>query len=102
MAPVRLLRTVKSLFVETFNEWWAAGVGRLGASLAYYALLSMAPLLILLISLVSLIWDAEAVRGHLVQYLSGFMGKESAEAVQEMIRNSAQSGKGAIASLLGF
>ena len=96
------LRIVKELFVETFNEWSAADVFRMGAALAYYALLSLAPLLVLVIGLLSIIWDAEAVRGELVQYLAGFMGKEAAEGVQAIIQTSSQRREGVIASLLGF
>jgi membrane protein len=95
-------RILKELFVETFNEWSAADVFRMGAALAYYALLSLAPLLVLVIRLLSVIWDAEAVRGELVQYLAGFMGKEAAEAVQAMIQNSGQQREGVTASLLGL
>ena len=74
----------------------------MGAALAYYTLLSLAPLLVLVIRLLSMIWDAEGVRGELVQYLAGFMGKEAAEAVQSIIQNSVQRTEGIIASLLGL
>jgi membrane protein len=95
-------RAIRDLFVETYNEWSAEDVARMGAALAYYALLSLAPLLVMIISLVSVIWAAEAVRGELVGYLAGFMGKQAAEAIQAMIQNSALKGGGLTASALGF
>jgi membrane protein len=95
-------RAVRKLFVQTYTDWMEAGVDRMGAALAYYALLSIAPMLILVIRVLSLIWDGEAIRGELVRYLQGFMGPRAAEAIQAMIQNSAWQGGGWIASLLGF
>jgi membrane protein len=94
--------SLKDLFVETYKEWSAAGVERMGAALAYYALLSLAPLLILVISGVSLLWDAEAVRGEVVNYLENFIGRQAAEAIQGLIQDTSLKGGGVIASMLGF
>jgi len=96
------LPAIRELIVETYNEWMAADVARMGAALAYYALLSLAPLLVLIIRLVSTIWDAEAARGELVGYLAGFMGTQAAEAVQAMIQNSNRRGGGWVASAAGL
>jgi membrane protein len=93
---------LKSVFAQTFNEWYQIGVARMGAALAYYAILSLAPLLVLVIGAVSVIWDAEAVRGELVRYLQGFVGSQAAGAIQAMIQNTALKGGASLASVLGF
>ncbi len=95
-------RLLKDLFVETYQEWSDADVARMGAALAYYALLSLAPLLILVISLIGAIWDAEAVRGEVVNYLESFVGRPAAETIQSLIQNSSLRGGGLMASILGF
>lgn len=94
-------RNAWSLLRQTFTEWNEDKVPRLGAALAFYTALSMAPLLVLSLRIAAYFFDDEAARGELVHQLRGLMGTQGAEAVQEMIARGNEPTNGAIATVLG-
>lgn len=76
-------------------------VTKLSASLAYYTVFSMAPLLILIISLCGLFLGREAVEGKIYAQLAGFVGSDTATQLQGIIKNAAITGKSHVAIILG-
>src|SRR5690606_1976923 len=74
---------------------------KLSAALSYYTVFSLAPLLLLLISLVGVFLCEDAVRGHLFGEINGLIGNEAAAQVQEMIKNLELSGKSTTAVVIG-
>ena len=58
----------------------------MGASISYYALFSLAPLLLIVISVAGLVFGREAAQGEIVAQLAGIMGHEGAEALQAMLK----------------
>lgn len=76
-------------------------IPKLSGALAYYTVFSMAPLLLLIISLCGLFLGQEAVEGKVYAALSGFMGNDTAAQLQEIIRNASLSGKGTVAFTVG-
>src|SRR5262245_59613903 len=89
------------IFLRACRQWSANSVSRLGAALAYYALFSIAPLLIIAIHIAGFFYDEDAARGQVVEQLSSLIGKESAEAVQTLVEAAARprSGNWALVSL---
>jgi len=85
--------------VEGFME---DKIPKLSGALAYYTVFSMAPLLLLIISLCGLFLGQEAVEGKVYAALSGFMGNDTAAQLQEIIRNASLSGKGTVAFTVGI
>jgi membrane protein len=69
--------------------WWSDNVPRLGASLAYYTLFAMAPILIISIAIAGFFFGAEAVRGEVVGQIRGLVGDTGARAVQSMLESAA-------------
>ena len=65
---------------------------KLSASLSYYTLFSMAPMLLIVIAIGSLILGREAAEGYLYTQFEGLMGHLGAAQLQEMIRNVQISG----------
>lgn len=65
---------------------------KLSAALSYYTVFSMAPLLLLLISLTSLFFGRDAIEGHVFAEINGLIGPEAAAQVQEIIQNMELSG----------
>ncbi len=61
----------------------------LGAALAYYTVFSLAPLLIISIGIVGLVFGREAAQGQIFEQLRGLVGEESGKAMQEMVRTAA-------------
>jgi membrane protein len=97
MAKVDLV----TLFKDTFAAWGEDKASRLGAAVAYYTIFSMAPLLIVVISVAGLVYGAEAVRGELAGQLTGLVGADGAAMVQTMIANASKPSDGIIASVIG-
>lgn len=68
--------------------WVEHDPARRGAALAFYSLVSMAPLLLLVIATAGLVWGPDAVRGELYGQLRGLFGEGAAAAVQSMVQSA--------------
>ncbi len=73
------------LLVAAFKEWGADQASRLSAALAYYAVFSLAPLLVLAVSIAGLVFGEEAANGEVANQLSGLMGDQAAVTVQSAL-----------------
>lgn len=94
---------IRGLFSETYSEWSAVEAPRMGASLAYYTVLSLAPLLIVVIGAAGLVFGHKAAQGALVGQIQGLVGQQGAEAIQAVLQQAgAKKTSGAIASIVGF
>jgi membrane protein len=89
------------LLKETFNEWKDDDALQLGASLSYYTIFSLAPMLLVVIAVAGLIFGREAVQGQLVGQLRGLVGEQGGEAIQTMIANAGHHGSGVLATVIG-
>lgn len=85
MRPRHLLPLLK----EAAIGWVDDGAMRLSSSLAYYAIFSLAPLLVILISMAGLVFGEEAARGQLSQHIAVIAGKGAGEAIQAAVQSSA-------------
>ncbi|RZJ28345.1 MAG: YihY/virulence factor BrkB family protein, partial [Flavobacterium sp.] len=74
---------------------------KLSASLSYYTIFSLGPLLLLLISLVGFFLGEEAIRGQLFDEINGMVGNKAAIQIQEIIQNLELSGKTTTAIIIG-
>ena len=77
-------------------------VTKLSGSLAYYTVFSMAPLLVVIISLCGIFLGQEAAQGEIYKQLAGFMGKETALQLQNIVEKAAIGNKGTIAFIIGI
>src|SRR4029079_477331 len=66
---------------------------KLSASLAYYTLFSIGPLLLLIMSLASIFYGGDAIRNRMFGELNGLLGASAAAQIQEIIKNITFSGK---------
>ena len=76
-------------------------VPKLSASLAYYMVFSMGPLLLIIITMCSYFFGRDAVEGRVYTELQGFTGKDTAAQLQQIIRSASLSGKTMLASIIG-
>jgi membrane protein len=95
------LKNIFNLLKETFNEWNEDKAPRLAAALAYYTAFSLAPLLIVVISIAGLIYGKEAVQGQVQYQIQGAVGSQAASAIQDMLANFSHPSSGIIATVLG-
>jgi len=96
------LKELLGVFKETVSEWVNDKAPRLGASLAFYTLLSLAPLLIVIVAVAALVYGQEAARVQLVWQIQGLVGPDGARAIQGLVQGAYKPGTGVIATLLGF
>lgn len=73
----------------------------MGAALAYYTMFSLAPLLLIVISVAGLVFGEAAARGEIQTQLDALMGQRSASAVQDLLASVHQPAQGTAATLLG-
>lgn len=74
---------------------------KLSASLSYYTIFSLAPLLLLVISLAGAIYGQEASEGRIFEEINGLIGNQAAAQVQQIIRNLQLSGKSTLSAIIG-
>lgn len=96
------LLAVGSLFLQVLKAWRADYAASMGAALAYYTLFSLAPLLLIVISVAGLIFGEAAARGEIQVQLNTLMGPLSAHAVQDLLASVHHPAKGVAATLLGL
>jgi membrane protein len=92
----------KNILVEAYKDWQEDEAPRMGAALAYYTVLSLAPLLIITIAVAGLVLGEEAARGQLMTQVSGLVGEQGGQAIQSMVQGAQSKTGGIWASVLGF
>jgi membrane protein len=90
------------VFKESFSAWSSDFAPSMGAALSYYTLFSIAPLLIIVISVAGLFFGTDPVRTVIFDQLNALMGQEGAEAVQDMVANASDPGTGVIATVVSI
>jgi membrane protein len=91
-----------SVLTETLNNWYSHNVPRLGASLAFYTLLSLAPLLLIVIAVAGAVFGREAAEGQLVWQIQDLIGRAGAELVQALLQSAQMPGARTLASVAGL
>jgi len=87
---------------RAFAGWWDDNVPRLGASLAYYTLFALSPVLLVATSIAGLVFGPDAVRGEIVGQIQGLVGRQGAEAVQAMLENASRPSASIPATIVGL
>jgi membrane protein len=95
------LRTATGVFRSAAIGWWNDDVPRLGASLSYYTLFAIAPILIVAIAIAGLVFGADAVQGRVVEQIQGLVGRSGAEAVQALLQGASRRKAGIMATVVG-
>lgn len=104
---IRTYFTKKS-FKDYFTILKAAFTGfmddmalKFSASLAYYTVFSLAPLLLLLISVTGFFLSRDVIQTKVFSEINGIVGNEAAKQIQEMISNLEMTGKSTISVIIG-
>ncbi len=97
----RMMKWIRIL-KDTGSAFMADKAMRLSAALAYYSIFSLAPLLIVAISIAGTIFGEKAARGAVEGELTGAIGQDAAATVQEMIVGVNRGGKNGVMALVGF
>jgi membrane protein len=92
-----------SLLKQTFNEWLQDKAPQLGASLAYYTVFSLAPLILVLLAIVGVIFrnDPAGAWDKITQQMRYFLDPSAVQVVQNIAQKASQPGKSTIATIIG-
>ena len=96
------MQVLRLLLKETFSEWNNDNAQRLGASLAFYTLLSLAPLVVVIIAVGAAVFGQQAAEGQLAWEIRDLVGPAGAQAIQEVIRGAYKPQAGLVATILSL
>ena len=82
------LLEIGRLLGRAVAAWWNDNVLRLGASVAYYTLFAIAPILLIAIAVAGAVFGDEAVRGEIVGQIDGLVGRDGGDAVQALLEGA--------------
>jgi len=94
---------VFGLLKQTFQEWLQDKAPQLGAALAYYTVFSLAPLILVLLAVVGVIFrdDPGGAWNKITEQLSYFLDASAVQVVQNIAQQASQPGKSTIATIIG-
>lgn len=95
------MRTAWRVFKAGFAGWWNDNLSRLGASLAYYTLFAIAPVLVVAIGIAGIVFGPDAVRGQIVHQVDDLIGLEGGRAVQALLQGASNHSAGVLATVIG-
>jgi membrane protein len=95
-------RTFWNLIRQVAVSWLGDYVPSMGAALAYYTMFSLAPLLLIVISVAGIVFGDDAARGEIQNQLSALMGERGASAVQDLLASVRKPAEGTAATALGL
>ena len=92
------------LFKTTFNEWLEDKAPQLGAALAYYTVFSLAPLILVLLAIVGLIFrnDPQGAWERITEQMRYYLDRSGVQVVQDIARTAAKPSAGLWASVIGI
>ena len=90
------------LFKQIATSWSDDYVPSMGAALAYYTMFSLAPLLLIVVSVSGLVFGEDAARGEIQAQLQGLMGEPGASAVQGLLVSVREPAQGVTATAVGL
>jgi membrane protein len=98
------LGTIIPLFKQTFNEWLEDKAPQLGAALAYYTVFSLAPLILLLLAIVGVLFrnDPSGAWTRITEQMGDFLDQSALDVVQQIAQKAAQPNKSAVATIIGI
>ena len=96
------LRRLGTVLSQTVDAWIADRAQSMGAALSYYTVFSLAPLLLIAISVAGLVFGQDAAQGAVVGQLNGLIGLAAAEAIQGLLKNVSKPAEGVVATITGI
>jgi membrane protein len=97
------MRWLIALLKHTFADWSAHKAPKMGAALAYYTVFSLAPMLMIILSIASIVFDEKYAREQILQQFGSLIGQHGAESIEAILAaNARQPGTSIFAAISGF
>lgn len=95
-------RDLWGVLKQAGKDWVDHKAPRLSAAVAYYTILSLAPLLVIAVAVAGMVFGEDAARGGIVDQFRGMVGDDGARAIQSMLEHAGKPGAGSvIATVIG-
>lgn len=102
LSGMKKLKEIGKVIIQSFKKFAEDKIPKYSASLAYTTVFSFGPLLIVIIFLCSIFFGQEATQGRIYAQMQQFVGHDTAEQLQTIIKNASLSGKGPAAAVIGI
>jgi membrane protein len=99
---VSRLEVLAGLFTQAGAAWIADNAPRLGAALAFYSLFSLAPILIVAVSIAGFVFGEKVAQGEIIRQFQALMGAHGATAIETILQSTNRPALGAFAIALGL
>ena len=95
-------QSLKKVFLQAISAWSDIDAPRLGAALAFYAILSIAPLLVISIGIAGLVFGEKAAQGQVMWQAQSLVGPEGGRLIQDLLQNAGRASSGKLAAGIGL
>ncbi|MDX2023669.1 MAG: YihY/virulence factor BrkB family protein [Deltaproteobacteria bacterium] len=102
VARKQTFRALGKMLWDAAKMWLDKKSPRLGASLSYYAVFSIAPTLLVALSIAGLVLGSDAAQGRVLDELKTVLGPDAAQLVQTMLAKSSEQKSGIVGSIVGI
>ena len=92
----KLLSNLPTLLKLSYQGWKEDRASRLSAALAYYTIFSLAPMLVIVIAITGLLWEADVVRTQILNQVQGLVGAEGSDFISGLITSTGTPARGYI------
>jgi membrane protein len=101
---VKFFPATFGLFKRTAEEWIGDRAPQLGAALAYYTVFSLAPLVLILLAVIGIIFrhDPSGAWNRMVEQMSYFLDQSAIQVVRDIAKNASHPAKGTFATIIGI
>jgi membrane protein len=96
------IRSLGALLLESTTAFLENNPFQLAAALSYYTLLSLAPILLVVVGMVGLVFGGDVVREGVVTQMRGLVGEAGAEVIRTVIAEAGRPGKGVVSLVIGI
>lgn len=88
------------LFRETYDEIWECNVGLHGAAIAFYAIFSTAPLIVILVWIISMILGSQVGEQQFQQTMQSVFGSQVTDAIDQVVASTSRGSSGFWSSII--
>ena len=96
------IRNLLSVLKTTFAAWNRHEAPRLGAGLAFYTILSLSPLVIIVLALAGLVFSRSVAQAHILGQVQAMIGLQGSKAVESMLANAQRPAAGVLGTVIGL
>jgi membrane protein len=97
----KLFSNLPNLLKLSYQDWKDDKASRLSASLAYYTIFSLAPMLLIILAVTSIFWSREAVQDQVFNQVEGLVGAEGRTFISDLLTSASSPARGIVGTIVG-